>query len=734
MHRRTSRVIAATSRSRRCAAVLASAALALAPAPVAAQSAALPNLAPAVQAKSALVAAAGDITPIVVSKQGAGRRFDGVGALSAGAASRLLVDYPEPQRSRILDYLFKPNFGASFQMLKVELGGDANSTGGTEPSHMRSSNEVNCYRGYEWWIMKEAKKRNPSIKLLGLEWGAPGWVGAGTGTVWTKQNIRYYISWVDCARKHGLKIDYLGGWNEKSYDVEWFKDLRAALDRRGYKDVGIVGDDGVNNWRFAEEMASDPDLYRAIDVAGVHYPCGFPNGETCPSTPGAQRLGKPLWASEQTPFQVRANVSGLPIVTTFDNFDSYNTGAGRMAGQLNRVYIDGAMTGTIIWNLIWSSYPGLPFEGAGPILADTPWSGTFRLGKTMWSIAHTTQFARPGWRYVNTGSKRLPAGGSVVTLRSGARSKTPQRWSSIVETSDASEAQRLRFQLERGMSADPVHVWATNLDSTSNGDSFRRVATIRPRLRAFVFDAQPGFVYSLTTSRGQKKGETGQMPPQRAFPFPYADDFSRYEAGRIPRYLSDFGGSFEVAPCAGQPGRCLEQKVTQEPVRWQLTPAPATLIGDPHWSNYTVTSDAYIPESGYVEIVGRASAPQVAFFPGFASGLEGYHFRIDAQGEWLLYRQTATETFDPTGANNSFVPIIVDTPLATGTDPSLVGKSWHKMQMRLLGPTITISLDDKLLIAVADPVHTAGQAALAVSRWNRGQFRNIAIDEAAVVN
>ncbi len=34
----------------------------------------------------------------------------------------LLVDYVEPQRSEVLDYLFKPNFGASLQILKVEIG------------------------------------------------------------------------------------------------------------------------------------------------------------------------------------------------------------------------------------------------------------------------------------------------------------------------------------------------------------------------------------------------------------------------------------------------------------------------------------------------------------------------------------------------------------------------------------------------------------------------------------
>lgn len=38
---------------------------------------------------------------------------------------------------------------------------------GTEPSHMHYENDENYFRGYEWWLMKEAKKRNPKIKLIG---------------------------------------------------------------------------------------------------------------------------------------------------------------------------------------------------------------------------------------------------------------------------------------------------------------------------------------------------------------------------------------------------------------------------------------------------------------------------------------------------------------------------------------------------------------------------------------
>lgn len=89
--------------------------------------------------------------PLVVDKDHKGQALDAIGGLSGGGAtSRLLIDYKEPQRSEILDYLFKPNFAASLQLLKVEIGGDSQSTDGTEPSHMHSKDDLNYHRGYEW--------------------------------------------------------------------------------------------------------------------------------------------------------------------------------------------------------------------------------------------------------------------------------------------------------------------------------------------------------------------------------------------------------------------------------------------------------------------------------------------------------------------------------------------------------------------------------------------------------
>jgi len=119
-------------------------------------------------------ASAQDTTHVVVSGSAAGRVFDGVGGLSGGGGtSRLLWDYPSEKRDEILDYLFKPNCGASLQILKVEIGSDAISTNGAEASHMRSRTDSNYNRGYEWWLMEQAKLRNPDITLYGLEWAGP---------------------------------------------------------------------------------------------------------------------------------------------------------------------------------------------------------------------------------------------------------------------------------------------------------------------------------------------------------------------------------------------------------------------------------------------------------------------------------------------------------------------------------------------------------------------------------
>jgi galactosylceramidase len=132
----------------------------------------------------------------------AGKRFDGIGFVNGGGAtSVLLKDYPEPQRSQILDLLFKPNTGAAASALLVEIPGDGNSTQGSMPSHMHARGDLNYSRGYTWWILREAKKRNPNLTLTGMAWSAPGWVG--NGNFWSQDAADYYVKWLT-----GLRCDW----------------------------------------------------------------------------------------------------------------------------------------------------------------------------------------------------------------------------------------------------------------------------------------------------------------------------------------------------------------------------------------------------------------------------------------------------------------------------------------------------------------------------------------------
>src|SRR5580704_12603538 len=156
-------------------------------------------------------------TTISVNGTSAGLTFGGIGAISGGGGnSRLLTDYPAAQQQQILDYLFKPDYGADLQILKVEIGGDTNSTDGSESSIEHASGSINCGAGYEWWLMEQAKARNPNIKLYGLAWGAPGWIGS---TFWSTNTINYIVAWLNCAKSLGLTINYLGGWNERGYNI-----------------------------------------------------------------------------------------------------------------------------------------------------------------------------------------------------------------------------------------------------------------------------------------------------------------------------------------------------------------------------------------------------------------------------------------------------------------------------------------------------------------------------------
>lgn len=641
------------------------------------------------QAGPALTAQVAEKT-VVLDGTSAGRTFDGIGAVSAGASSRLLIDYPEPYRSQILDYLFRPGYGASLQHLKVEIGADVNSTDGSEPSQMRTRGDHDYTRGYEWWLMSEARKRNPAIVLDTLAWGAPGWIGGGN--FYSDDMANYVADFIEGAKtKWGLDIAYTGIWNEKHFESpEYVKTLRRVLDAH-HLDTKIVCCDEYprtdeGQWSILKAMAKDPALRDAIAVVSVHYP--RVQGKLATPPPGLETV-RPVWSSEDQP------ESSAEIILSRD----WKIGGRSLAQLYNENYLKGDFTATEIWSPITSYYDNLAAANSGLMYANTPWSGHYTVQGAIWATAHTTQFAQPGWHYLEKSCGYLPERGDYVSLQS----TNGRDWSIVLQTIDATHPQTVHFHIQGGLSTATVHIWETNSQRT-----FDHVADLPVQDAAFTYTFDPDSLYSLTTTTGQAKG-TAEPPSSASFPFPYRDDFESTELHRSPKFLTDQDGAFEVLPCDGRSGQCLEQVITERPIPWGPLPDPWTLAGDATWTDYKIDVDVRIDGEGSAMLIGRIDSADV-FRNGEARLPSGYAFRLHSDGTWELLSSTYSE---------------VTRTLAQGQVAPAAGQ-WHHLELRFAGPQITASLDGKSLATVEDAGHTHGMFGIG-SEWNHAQFDNLAV-------
>uniref|UniRef100_A0A8C7T4C3 Galactocerebrosidase n=1 Tax=Oncorhynchus mykiss TaxID=8022 RepID=A0A8C7T4C3_ONCMY len=568
---------------------------------------------------------------VLDDKVGLGRTFDGIGGLSGGgllpgstATSRLLVNYAEPYRSQILDYLFKVA-ATTVYILMLD---------GTEPSHMHYENDENFFRGYEWWLMREAKKRNPNITLIGLPWAFPGWVGHGKNWPYDFPDITasYVVSWILGAEQyHDLNIDYVGIWNERNFDSKYIKVLRDTLDKVGLTGVGIIAADG--NWDVSNAMGVDPYLNDAVEVVGAHYP-----GTT--TVIEALKTQKKLWSSED--------------YSTFND----EVGGGCWARILNQNYVNGLMTATISWNLVASYYEDLPFGRDGLMTAEEPWTGNYVVESPIWITAHTTQFSQPGWSYLQTVG-HLVHGGSYVALTDSKGNLTV-----VIETMTHDHsvcirppllpfnvtAQNVTFQLKGSFaSIKELQVWQSKFDfKTKKPFFFKKLSPLKIYDGSFTLSLDVDEVYTLTTISTGQKGTYPDPPASGPFPKVYFDDFNvaNPSFSEAPDF-ADQTGVFEYYINLTDPGPhvfTLRQVVTQMPVTW-ATDADQTIsvIGDYKWQNLTVMCDVFMEtvKTGGVFIAARVDkggqsvrSAKGVFFWVFADG--SYKVTNDLVGKTVL--------------------------------------------------------------------------------------------------
>ena len=633
---------------------------------------------------------------IAINGTGTGRTYEGIGAVSGGGATSVLLrDYVEPQRSQILDYLFKPNFGAAMQELYVEIGGDGNSTQGSELSHMHTATDLNYYRGYEWWLMEQAKARNQAILLDATAWSAPNWVGNDNywSTNATNDAAGYLTKWILGAKSaHGLDINYIGCKNEPNFypGAAWPELLRTTLNANGLTSVGIHGLDdpnyqtGADMWAWASALATDATLNSAFYAISAHGASPATGGIAPPANIIA--LNKPLWDTESHPFNP-GFTRATDIVTAF-----------------NSNYISGKVTKTIVWYLATAFYNNEnSYDNSGALIASSPWSGAYTVEPGLWGFAHVGQFTQAGWKFVDNACGNFTNGGNYVTLAS----TNGTDYSVIAQTTKATATQNITFNVSGGLSTGPVSVWTSNATT-----QFQQQASVTPANGSFTVAMAANTIYSITTTTGQQKGEY-TPPATAAFPFPYYENYDHYTdftaTGYRAYYHADIGGGFELYKRADGTGNCLRQVVSPKAQSWAPEWNPYTIVGDSTWTNYQVSADVFFEgTTGWAGLMGRIASTG----DGYGNTPNAYYMTLSPTGAW---------TFNKSAFNGG------STALSTG-QATLAAGAWHNLQLVFQGTAIKGLVDKTQVFSVTDATYTKGSVGLATLAGTTAQFDNLIVN------
>jgi hypothetical protein len=635
-------------------------------------------------------------TSIIVNGTKRGALFAGVGSISGGGGiSRLLIDYSPAQQNEILNYLFGPG-GADLQVLKLEIAGDAAQSDGAEPAVEHTKGQIDCDSGYGWWLAEQAVARNPNITLMALQWSAPGWIGS---SIWDPTDIEYIIDWLNCAKSHNLTISYVGGWNEHGYIKSWYEALRSALNANGFGSIKIIAADSfpgrhyipARTWNVAAAAAIDPTFKAALSAYGSHDTCGGPTtGWVCESTPVARHSGLPLWESEL------GTLHGP-------------TSPANMARTINNGFIQAGITGFLQWPLTASEPPGMLYTDRGLVIANQPQSGNYTVQPTTWAIAQTTQFTQVGWRHIPGASGTIGDSGNYVAYESPNR----HDWSLVAENTGSHPRQTygpqtITVHLIGGLKTSNISVWSTDLLSPDPSHWFAHRPNAKVSKGTFSYTIKPGYVVSFTSTTGQSHLRT---TPPASFPMtlPYA---ATPDASNEAWGLDTQEGTFVYAPClGGTTGQCIQQMADQVPVFWEVpqfgTPTPYAVVGDPEWSNYTVSSSVLFQDTS-------ESAGLISRFDHQANDPKhfgGYEFNLRGDGAWQLLRN-AVKT-----------PATV---LASGTVSGVTTGTWQTISLAASGTRLTATVNGTQVAQMTDPTYTSGLAGID-SNWSSVQFNNLTV-------
>jgi hypothetical protein len=392
--------------------------------------------------------------------------------------------------------------------------------------------------------------------------------------------------------------------------------------------------------------------------------------------------------------------------------------------------------------------------------------------------AHLSQFAEPGWKYLQgQGSGFLSGGGAFCALISpdGAQLtiliETLAGPNCTTTLNCPTAAQNASFVLPTSVlkrqteevTAVKLEVWESELETNDPaGYMIKRPASRTPIVKSdgsFELPVPLNRLVTITTNVGlAQKGRHPPPPPQAPFPMPYSVNYSTLPLSRQGPLLNDQQGSYEIQRTEqGITG--LVQTVKVPPVNWvHGTPRPLTLFGDPTWTDMVVKTTAIILEESTIANTTIFNCTMAsAFRPGGALGVTtlpapvGGSFvsvgarvvsggnvcnagKLDRRGYFFTVHANCTFSITKSSQHvlsHGALSIGACKP-ADGQQqaaPSLVGTKLE-LEIEVVGLSISGRVGGQTVATVHDSEYTAGFASMA-GGWHRALFAEVSVHRGA---
>ena len=639
--------------------------------------------------------------------------WQGLGALAGGGSAKLFRDYSDDaQRERMLEMLFLPSFGASLQILGVEIGGDGNAGWGAESAYVHgAADPPQVQRGSQLWLAAAARRLNPAIVLYAVPTTWPGFLRRdpsakdpfGTTRDEAIDVATWTVNWlIEAKRVYGISFDYCGVWNypDHSFGLNgpgqqyYVEALAEALsDERANLPTKILCSD--QDWSCASVMRSNPDSFRnLVAVIGAHGPS--PSADAVFERDSPAQAAHPLWSTDLGDVGVANTASAL-----------------RLGSMIANASVFGGLAGVLAVPLVSGSPYLFPRWNEGILQTSFPWSGYYYATVFTWVLAHTTHFVKPGWSIApqNTGlagdnSGLLALGGTYVYAFDPAGidfSLVIAKFSA--GQGDRADPETATFVLYGGatnpwagasltvvMSLYKFDVGA--LGGPGNMTSFERSTIICDASGAFTLPLWKHAHVTVTSlgNTAATKGEYEAPPAPTAFPATWASDFS-VDSGECvlngpARFFFDINGAFECAWNAALGSDVLQQVATAAPVSRYSDTRPHTVFGDPQWQDVDLTVQLLLPLATDTAMVGvrltswNSSANIVTM-----NNLPGLWVLVNTTGWAVIHDLNDASLARPYFSRAHPQPLSVAT--------------WHSVRLLAHGDALVVTIDNVLAGRVA---------------------------------